>query len=84
MAISNEKKIQKIIDQLAKTATKDLPEKLQDIHELRTGERKPIAPLLFGYPSTDDEVAAYERVLRRYGNLRGPHGCPIAWRHSTS
>lgn len=67
--ISRAETIAAIIQKLPNTPVKDLPERLKDIHELRTGERKPSAPLLFGYPSTDEEIAAYERIL---SGLRTP------------
>jgi hypothetical protein len=56
--------IETIINQLSEIADQEIPERLKDIRELRTGERKPAVPILFGYPSTDREVAAYERLIR--------------------
>jgi hypothetical protein len=63
MSYSKQDAIQKIVDQLNATPLEELSEKLKDIRELRTGERKPKVPLLFGYPSTESEINAYERII---------------------
>jgi hypothetical protein len=62
---STSEKLQQIIDRLVDTPVKDLPEQLKTIRELRTGERRPSAPILYGYPSTDNEIAAYERIIEQ-------------------